>query len=467
MVVRIHRPLLFTFMAVVALCVVAVVACKGKSLPAPQMSYLDNGQLRVGVNLAMGGAITYLAQSGGKMNLINHFDLGREIQMSDYSGPNPYIPPGKTIASAWRGLGWNPVQAGDAFKNPSRVVYFRNNGRSLVVRCIPMIWPLDNVPARCTFQTRIILHGDTVHIHCRMVVFRKDLTQYPAHPQECPAIYTVGKLWRLVAYTGRKPYTDAAVTVLDPPSVLARKMQVFAGKRKGDPWIPFNATENWAALVNRAGFGLGIWAPGDYKFSGGFFGANRGTGGPADSQTGYIAPNFYDIMDHNIVYRYHYVLIVGSVGQIRSWVYRHAPRPGPPEWTFTRDRQHWYYIDAHDSGWPIKGCLNVSLADRHPELMGPPVFWWAEKAPVLYIDAAFKTTAKAGAVWWRGFRDPVFSPHSRVVFPINGDGLYHRYVIRLAGNKAYHGAMAQLRLDPVLAGQSGAWVKIRSIGFVR
>ncbi|MGC9259507.1 MAG: hypothetical protein ACP5I8_05420 [Phycisphaerae bacterium] len=467
MVMRIHKPLLFTLMAVVALCVAAVVACNGKSLPAPRMSYLDNGQLRVGVNLAMGGAITYLAQSGGKMNLINHVDLGREIQMSDYSGPNPYIPPGRKIRSYWRMLGWNPVQAGDAFKNPSKIVYFRNNGSSLVVRSIPMIWPLNNQPARCSFQTRITLQGDTAHVRCRMVVFRRDLKQYSARPQECPALYTVGKLWRLVAYTGDRPFTNAPVTMLDPPVVLKRKMQVFAGTRKGDPWIAFNATENWAALVNNAGFGLGIWAPGDYRFSGGFYGAVHGTGGPTDSQTGYIAPNFFDIIDHNIVYKYRYVLIVGSIGRIRSWVYKHAPRPGLPQWKFTRDRQHWGYVDAHDTGWPIKGCLNVSLTGAHPRLVGPDWFWRASKAPVLFIDAAFKTTAKVGAVWWRGLNENGFSPRSRVVFPINGDGHYHRYAIRLAGNKAYRGAMAQLRIDPVPAGESGAWVKIKSIGFLR
>jgi hypothetical protein len=431
------------------------------------MRYLDNGQLRIGVNLAMGGAITYLAQSRNRLNLINHVDLGREIQMSDYSGPVPYIPPGRQIAHYWRGLGWNPVQAGDAYKNPSKVVYFKNNGHSLVVRSIPMIWPLDNQPARCSFQTRIKLRGDTVLVHCRMSVFRKDLTQYSARPQECPAIYTVGKLWRLVTYTGDRPFTNAPVTMLDPPAVLKRKMQVFAGTRKGDPWVAFNATENWAALVNNAGYGLGIWAPNDYRFSGGFYGSVRGTGGPTDSQTGYIAPNFFDIIDHNIVYSYHYVLIVGSLKHIRAWVYDHAPRSTLPRWTFTANRQHWYYVDARDTGWPIKRCLNISLTGAHPQLVGPDCFWQAAKAPVLYIDAAFKTTEKTGALWWRGFKDPVFSPRPSVVFPINGDGRYRLYAIRLAGNTAYHGAMAQLRIAPVLKGQNGAWVKIRSIGFAR
>lgn len=464
---KIVNFVLFRVLFSVAVCAVATATCSAKNLPPPRMRYLDNGRLRIGINLAMGGAITYLAQSRSRINIINHVDLGREIQMSDYSGPVPYIPPGRKIRSYWRMLGWNPVQAGDAFKNPSRVVYFKDDGHSLVVRSIPMIWPLDNQPARCSFQTHITLQGDTVHVRCRMVVFRKDLKQYSARPQECPAIYTVGKFWRLVTYTGNRPFTSAPVTMLDPPAVLKRKMQVFSGSRKGDPWIAFNATENWAALVNNAGFGLGIWAPHDYRFSGGFYGLVHGTGGPTDSQAGYIAPNFFDIIDHNIVYKYRYVLIVGSVGRIRSWVYKHAPHSVLPGWTFTHDRQHWMYVNAHDTGWPIKGCLNVSLAGRDPQLISPLCFWRAQKAPVLYMDAAYKTTEKYGTIWWRRFHHTRFSPSCRVTFPIQADGRYHRYAIRLANQKTYHGAISQLRIDPIINGQQGAWVKIRSIGFVR
>ncbi len=457
----------FMRLAAGACFLVGLTACHGKNLPKPQMHYLDNGQLRVGVNLAMGGAIIYLAQIRTKMNLVNHADLGREIQMSDYSGPVPYIPPGRQILPYWSGLGWNPVQAGDTFKNPSKVVYFKNNGHSMVVRCVPMIWPLNNVPARCTFQTHITLHGNTVHVRCTMELFRKDLKQYPARLQECPAIYTIGKLWRLVSYTGGKPFTNAAVTMLDPPTVLAREMQVFSGQRKGDPWVPFNPTENWAALVNNRGFGLGIWAPKDYEFNGGFYGApHQGTGGITDGQTGYIGPNFWDIIDHNITYKYHYVLIVGSIKQIRHWVYSHAPRITAPQWTFTGNRQHWRYVNATDTGWPIKGHLDVLLSRAHPEIISPCCFWQASAAPVLYIKAAFKPPEKTCAVWWRAF-GTVFSRRSCIVFPVKADGRYHQYSIKLAGLKTYHGPMAQLRIDPIIRGRTNAWVKICSVGFAR
>ncbi len=432
---------------------------------APRMRYLDNGRVRVGVNLAMGGAITWISKSGGRENLINDHDLGREIQMSDYSGPVPYIPPGAKILPVWRNLGWNPIQAGDVFGWRSRTVYFKNTGTRMVVRCIPMIWPLDHVPAHCTFRTSIRLQGDTIHVHAKMEAFRRNKIQYPGHGQECPAIYTIGRLWRLISYTGRKPFTHQAVHWLDPRAVVRREQKEV--QRHQFPWIAWHATENWAALVNRAGFGIGIWTPGDYLYLGGFTNWPPGQGGSRAAPTGYIAPIFHDIIDHNIDYRYRYVLIVGTLKQIRNYAYKHAGVPKPPQWVFTNNRQHWIYHDATDTGWPIRGRLDVSLRGAHPQLIGPDWFWRAREAPDLYLYAAFKTTRKTGAVWWRGFHNRGFAPARRVFFPIHGDGRYHHYVVNLSGAKTYRGAMIQLRIDPVRKGQPGAWVKVRSIGLGR
>ncbi|MEY3530623.1 MAG: hypothetical protein RLZ70_1691 [Verrucomicrobiota bacterium] len=80
--------------------------------PGAKMSYLDNGIIRVGVDLNHGGAIVYLAPKGGR-NLINNHDLGRQVQMSFYSGPVPYTEKGQSPSAHWKHLGWNPIQTGD------------------------------------------------------------------------------------------------------------------------------------------------------------------------------------------------------------------------------------------------------------------------------------------------------------------------------------------------------------------
>ena len=142
-----------------------------------QMSYLDNGHIRIGINLALGGSISYLAESKDKINIINNHDWGRQIQMSFYSGPNPFTPNGKQPSETWKFLGWNPIQTGDYAGHRSRVTDHRNDGKIIYVKCIPMQWPLDNEPGECTFESWIRLRDNTVSVRSRINNRRSDKTQ--------------------------------------------------------------------------------------------------------------------------------------------------------------------------------------------------------------------------------------------------------------------------------------------------
>src|SRR4051812_2271432 len=134
----------------------------------PRMSYLDNGVIKLGVDLNVGGAVTYLSKSGDDLNVINSWDWGRQVQMSYYAGPVPFTPRGKEPAKEWRGLGWNPIQAGDHFGNASKVVEERNDGKQIFVKCVPMQWPLDDEPGECTFEAWYELDGTAVRVRAAL-----------------------------------------------------------------------------------------------------------------------------------------------------------------------------------------------------------------------------------------------------------------------------------------------------------
>jgi hypothetical protein len=169
-----------------------------------QMSYLDNGSIKIGVDLDQGGTITFLSRSKWGENMINCHDLGRQIQQSYYSGPHPF---GKAHPG-WKNWPWNPIGSGDVFKHPSQILEHSNDGKTLYVKTIPMQWALDNVPGECTFETWITLEGRNVTVRNRLVNHRPDKTQYPAHDQELPALYTIGKLYRLFTFKGDRPFTN-------------------------------------------------------------------------------------------------------------------------------------------------------------------------------------------------------------------------------------------------------------------
>ena len=349
------------------------------------MSFIENDQIRLGVNLDIGGAITYLSRKGSP-NMINSHDWGRQIQMSFYSGPVPFVPEGATVSKAWEQLGWNPIQSGDCYGNGSKVIEHHNDGKTIYIRCIPMHWPLKNVPANCEFECWFRLDGNLVEARSRITNKRRDKTQYPARTQELPAVYMNGPWYKLVSYQGERPFTGAA------PRVLVDK-----GDNKGWPWRNFYSPEHWIALLDENDNGLGLYLPGACGFTGGFAGGenNKGKGGPKSAPTGYMGATIREVLDHNIVYTYDYTLIVGSLREIRDHVYdREKDRP-LPRWEFKGDRQHWIFEGITDKGWPIKDGLRVALGTTNAFLASPETFWQAELAPTLSLRASFATAAKS------------------------------------------------------------------------
>src|SRR3954467_6883202 len=108
---------------VAGLLALALVASAASAIPpkahTPRMSYLDNGVIKLGVDLNVGGAVTYLSKSGDDLNVINSWDWGRQVQMSYYAGPVPFTPRGKEPAKEWRGLGGEPDPGGGTSSQPA------------------------------------------------------------------------------------------------------------------------------------------------------------------------------------------------------------------------------------------------------------------------------------------------------------------------------------------------------------
>ena len=416
----------------------------------PRMSYLENDRIKVGVDLAIGGAITHLAKQGGP-NLINSHDWGRQMQMSFYSGPNPYTPDGRQPHPHWARLGWNPIQSGDVGGHPSRVLEHRNDGKTLFVKCVPMQWPHSGIPAECTYEWTLTLHESAVDVRARIVNARRDPTQYPAKSQELPALYTNGPWYRLFTYTGDRPFTNAEPALI-PKRTVAR----------GEfPWNRFDATEHWAALVDENNEGVGLWAPGVVSFLGGFAG-QEGSGGPKDGPTGYLAPVRHEVLDHDIVYDYGFTAIVGSLAEIRAWVYAHAPHRMPFTFDFNSNREHWYpQGGAKDAGWPITGALRLTHGASPRERLASPIgFWPTSELPTVWVRATQRTSATQGELQFELFGGET----GMVRFPIRGDGQPHNYRIELAASPKYRGVVRQFFLTPAVGARAGDPAEIDYIG---
>jgi hypothetical protein len=429
-------------------CLLISILLLSTSLQAERMSWLENDHIKLGVDLELGGAITFLASVKDGANVINNYDLGRQVQLSFFSGPVPFEANGQKPAEHWRHIGWNPIQTGDDFKNASRILAHENDGKQIHLTCAPMQWPLNNVPGECTFDSWLELDGAVVKARARLANTRADHTQYTARLQELPAVYANASFHRVVSYMKAKPFTHDEVSTAPAPQ----------GKH---PWSFWAGTESWAALLDDTNHGLGLITPGRIHFTGGFAG-NPGPNDTHGNSTGYLAGQGQEILDHNIVYEFRYELVLGTLQEIRKRAAAHRPQ-ALPAWNFSQDRQGWFYQNAKDTGWPLQNHLHMLLEQDDPQLISPMIFWLAADAPYLVIDAAFHTSQKQAVVMWQPHGEKSFPPAHASTFPIVADGQFHRHVIHLAANPAYQGGMLRLRIDPVSQAETGAWMKLRSV----
>jgi len=417
--------------------------------PSPQMTFLDNGEVRVGMDLALGGAVTFLSNKGHPGNIINSADLGRQIQMSHYSGPWPFEVGDKKPHKAWAGLGWNPIQTGDCYMNPSKVVAHKNDGKELYIKCIPMQWPLNDVRADCLFETWTTLDGPIIHMRYRCTNQRQDKTQYRPCPQELPAVYVISKLWRVISYTGDKPFTGDAIT------------HVTNDWRKPWPWTRFIGTEGWAALVDDSDWGLGVFKDDGGEFHGGIHGDAR-SDDPQHGSTAYVAPIHVENFDHNLVYEHRTEFMVGKLGDIRKRFNQMAIRT-PPAWHFVNDRQHWTLRNATDQGFPMNGEWRIRFGEKEPRLESGIRCWRAEAAPAMNAEIAYAGKPASIRIFWKRLNDDGYDASKSIMLELNPDGKFHKYPVDLGASPEYKGLIIGLAIEPATQPQQGEEIAIKSI----
>lgn len=429
------------------------------SNPPPQSDriYIENSRIRLGIDRNAGGAITYLSMGRDSANMVNNADLGRQLQSSLYSGPVPYLAPGKQPPiSVWAGLGWNPVQTGDYYSQPANLLtYNRIDDTHLYTKTVPLIWPLNNVVAECVMEHWIELRDDVVHFRNRTTISRADTTQYEARTQEAPCMYLNGPWFRVVSYTGDQPFTNAPVSEFAPDFNITDRY----------------ATENWTALLNRNGRGVGIYRQNEYRYISAMIGI-PGTGGESDSDCGYLTAAPFAVLDHNGVYEYECDLVLGDLTRIRAFAYA-QPRPRTiPDFRFQTSRQGWYYANTRDQGWPLPAdALTIRWwpadATKPLRVESPTVFWQAAALPGLVVDAAFTTPATQARLIWRRMGDNHWNvtTNRATTFAIIGDGQLRRYNVPLAGVAGWEGIIAQVALSPVADAPTTArqTLRLRSI----
>lgn len=291
-----------------------------------RFTYIDNGVIRVGVDLTRGGSIGFLADARDpQTSVINCHDMGREVQLSFYAPPNPYNPPTAKYPDGacdhlfmHKPWPWNPIGAGDIDGNHGEILSVKTTNTSIHVVTRPLQWACHNVSCECTFEQTITIDdtpgGTGVKVTATVHSNRTDAFDPAPTSQELPAVYSIGSLYHLVTYNGSAPWTGA-------PTVEYQTDPLHS-----PPWHPggFPATEHWAALLDDSGWGMGVVNSATSTFLGGFSGP-PGKGGPTDRPTGYIAPVDSIALPAKGDYSFTFHLVLGNLATIRSYASQVVP----------------------------------------------------------------------------------------------------------------------------------------------
>ncbi|MDP3072515.1 MAG: hypothetical protein Q8N18_19635 [Opitutaceae bacterium] len=274
---------------------------------APQgeeLLLLDNGTVRVGIDRAKGGAITWLSSAAYPRNLVNYADPGRLIQQSYYAG-QVLDRRADGQSKSWSPWAWNPIQGGGV-GSWARVTEFRRlDEHTLFAETIPNLWDMPSEPAAAVMRQWTAFEPgqpDVVVVRCEFVARREADDRWgPALPrhQEVPACYFTRNFSTVKSYLG----DGAWRTETQPP---------------GPPWGKARPPRAAMAFFAAGGAGVAVFSPAATQHWN--FGPHGGgaTDQPAAGPCMHVAPIDRVALGPRSTYRFRYWIVLGTEPQIAA-----------------------------------------------------------------------------------------------------------------------------------------------------
>ena len=278
----------------------------------PKTYYLESDRYKLGIDLGWGGTVSYLEDKTCTIpdltNLVNRHDTGRLIQQSFYGvQENDEYTPGISFDSKWR---YNPVQGGDQYNNPSRLIDVVITENSLYIKSQPQDWSLDNALTPSYYENTYTLDGDCVKVDNRFTDYSG--WEHPFSGQELPAFYTVSYLDTFVWYNGEDSWTGDTLS--------SKNNLPFWGDHAGECTFVLREknTETWCAWIHGGDdYGLGVYVPNIDQHKAGRYEFDGSKSDMANS-TGYVAPiNILKLVSFDPI-EYSYLLTAGNIATIRK-----------------------------------------------------------------------------------------------------------------------------------------------------
>jgi hypothetical protein len=265
---------------------------------------LENGRVKIGIDRAKGGAITWLSWDAYPKNMVNIADPGRLIQQSYYAG----LRLDRTAdgqSKSWSPWSWNPIQGGGV-SSWARVTTFERLGdHTLYAETVPKLWDMPDEEATAVMRQWTTFEPampNVVTVRCEFIAQRENGDRWgPAKlsPQEIPACYFTRNFDTIKSYLGDGQWRNES----QPP---------------GPPWGMASPPRHSMAFFAPNGQGVAVFSPSSTQPWN--FGPHAG--GTSDDPTAgpcmHVAPISRINLGPKSTYRYRYWLVVGTETQIRA-----------------------------------------------------------------------------------------------------------------------------------------------------
>lgn len=219
------------------------------------VTYLVNQRYVLGINVLWGGGISYIMDKEDNNvnigNLINCADAGRLVQQSYYGTNNPSeYTLGEFHGNAW---GYNPVQGGNKYNEPSRIIDIQIEEMSIYIKAQPKDWAQHDL-TRSYMENVYTVYSDRIQVDNRFVDFA-GFKYNPNRAQELPAFYTIGFLNTFVYYDGTNPWAGEDLT-------KDGDLEFWSDNLDSNKFLDDANTETWCAWMNDASdYGIGLYTP--------------------------------------------------------------------------------------------------------------------------------------------------------------------------------------------------------------
>ncbi|MBC3785554.1 hypothetical protein [Spirosoma utsteinense] len=445
-------------------------------------SVQESGTLRLEVRRDYGASIQ-IYDKVTNQPLINFKDLGRESGMSSYAGPRSFA----DDSPRWKGIGYNPLQAGDDGGNPSPILFHGYINGWIYTKAQCLSWPHQNArQLPLIYEQWVRVDSNKVHVNVRLTHRRPDKTFYGPEAQEWPMMMINGAR-NVHFYNGSSPYTNDLATVTD--GIEARNSDGTIVPHQG---TSFCLTEPWQGVEIGTNQGqprlIGLYTAGYFRANYNMDAIQARDNSEAGNTITYTANQPMVHLDSDHTWHRSYTYVLGSEQEIRQYVYAQE-RQTTPDFVFNKanGRNGWTIMDGgYDQKEPFSTdnwqvtvtgkADNGPVTGYHTKLISPFSSWNAREFRTLYIRMAYTGSTGVGReaplrlAWLLngqadGVYDSQFPRQNAIRFPrgtrnsieqsigfmaIN-DGQFHTYKINVADNPKWTGIIQQIEIAHALS----------------